>query len=189
MCRRCKKVWDRFDFRGAGPDKAAWKEALKRSWDPDAQVFRCYFTGVPLVTDTWPHPRYLDREHLQPGDEAPYAAAASVINQMKGPMSETEFEEGIAQLASAYRVGRDLEGEPAILAGRLKAYLKPDQLKEFILALDDSIKGREFDQTVFRLIEPDFEVSPPSEEWLGKNAALPLRHQGGALPRGSASPQ
>lgn len=155
LCRRCKWLRDRFEFRGS-PDKAEWERALTAAWDPEAKVFRCHITNVPLVYghENWPHPRYLDREHLSPGDDSAYAVCASVINQMKGAMSQTEFEESILRLAEHFEHGREEEREAVILRERVKTNLTAGALREFVLVLAVRFRGGVFDASVFDLAEP-----------------------------------
>jgi hypothetical protein len=103
--------------------------------------------------DSWPHPRYLDREHLTPGDDTRYAACASVINQMKGSMGEAEFREAVLRVAAAYDTPAESSQEVTLLRGRLKTNLEPQALRAVVMALAARFAGGEFDESVFALIE------------------------------------
>src|SRR4051794_29305354 len=96
LCKRCKRIWDRLEFRFVA-NKPEWERALREAWDPKSECFRCQVTQVPLVVgrEHWPHPLYLEREHLSPGDDSAYAVWASVINRMKGSMTEPEFRNAV----------------------------------------------------------------------------------------------
>lgn len=153
-CRRCKGLRDRFEFRSI-PDKGEWERALKDAWDEQAKVFRCHITGVPLVygRENWPHPRYLDREHLTPGDDSAYAVCASLINQMKGTMSPGRFEDSIVELAEHFERGTQHETESVLLIERIRSSLPPEAVQPFVYALARRFRGGEFEATVFDLVE------------------------------------
>ena len=142
-CQRCKKIRDRFEFRFAA-NKPEWERALKVSWDPEARCFRCYFTGVELVVgrENVGHPRFLEREHLTPGDDSRYAACASLINRMKGTMDEVEFRQAILAVAASYRKCEPLS--TVTLRDRIKSYLGPDDLRRVVVALDARFRGEDF---------------------------------------------
>lgn len=91
--------------------------------------------------ENWSHPRYLDREHLTPGDSR-YVACASRINQMKGAMDEAQFKDAINQVAASYRNEEPLS--TLTLRERIKADLAPDELRTVVLALDATFRGEAF---------------------------------------------
>lgn len=102
LCRRCKRFVDRVDTRGR-PSRDARVKALNRAWD--GEVFRCYYSGVPLVEDDPKDPRYVTFDHRTPRTEGDIVLAAAAINDMKSDMSEREFRFMVAQLAETFGGG------------------------------------------------------------------------------------
>lgn len=153
LCRRCKKIRDRFEFRGVA-NKQEWERALRKAWDPESECFRCQITGVELLVgrEHWPHPRYLDREHLSPGDDSAYAVCASIINQMKGSMTEPAFRAAVETVAAAYR--GDATADADSLRERIKTSLTPDELREIVLGLDAGFRGGEFPAHLLLDLDP-----------------------------------
>lgn len=153
LCKRCKKIRDRFEFRGVA-NKQEWERALKDAWDPESECFRCQVTGVELLVgrEHWPHPRYLDREHLSPGDDSAYAVCASIINQMKGSMTDQEFREAVHAVADAYR--GEARADADLLRARITTSLTPDELQEIVLGLDAAFRGGTFPVEILINLDP-----------------------------------
>jgi hypothetical protein len=152
-CDRCKWLRDRPEFRSRA-NKEEWTRALKEAWDAESQCFRCQVTGVELVVgrENWPHPRYLEREHVSPGDDSAYIVCASIINRMKGAMTDPEFRDAVRAIAAADR-GENLTDADA-LRQRIKTSLTPDELREIVLGLDVLFKGGEFPAHVLLELDP-----------------------------------
>lgn len=159
LCKCCAWLRNREDNRGRRPDKAARERALQEAWDRTAGAFRCYYTGVALIAEKgapWPHPRYLDYEHQTPGDESDIVVTCSVVNQMKGVMSASEFEAAVLALENAYRGGTVDDPAAARLVTAMKTDLAPDALQAMVLALAEKFRTGTFDESVFSLIDPGF---------------------------------
>lgn len=92
FCGRCRGIRRRVETRWAA-DRLAWEAALRKACDLSTGSFRCCYTGVELLDDprTWPHPRYLVREHQTPGDEARLEVCCHAVNQMKGALADEAF--------------------------------------------------------------------------------------------------
>lgn len=99
-CKRCRKLLDRVDMRGA-PRTEARVEALKDAWDGEIKKFRCHYSYIPLVEGNPKDPRYLTFDHRTPGDEQDIVVSAAVINNMKSDMCEDEFWAMIRALADS----------------------------------------------------------------------------------------
>lgn len=153
ICKRCKRIRDRLEFRYAA-NKEEWERALREAWDPAGGCFRCQITGVELVVghENWPHTRYLEREHVSPGDDSAYVVCAAIINRMKGSMTEREFREAVGAVADAYRDGESPSA--AALRARIKSSLRPEELREIVLGLDLAFSGGEFPARVLLDLDP-----------------------------------
>jgi hypothetical protein len=77
---------------------------MRGQLDRDNDVFLCYFTGVPMLTDeaSRHHPRFATWEHLDPRDDSTVVLACKVVNSMKGNMTEAEFKTMISALAKRF---------------------------------------------------------------------------------------
>jgi len=106
-CKRCSRLLNRIDPRGR-PDKDARVRALVAAWDREGRVFRCCYSGVPLLTDVEDRssPRYFSWDHTNPGEEGEVVVCALVVNDMKSDMTIEEFNRLIRVLS------RRLEGGP-----------------------------------------------------------------------------
>lgn len=135
LCKRCRRIRDRAEFRYAA-NKAEWERALKEAWDPETGCFQCQITGVELVVgrEHWPPPRYLEREHVSPGDDSAYVVCAAIINRMKGAMTDPEFRDAVRVVAAADR-GEDSTDVDAVRE-RIKTSLTPSELREIVQGLD-----------------------------------------------------
>jgi hypothetical protein len=153
LCKRCKKIWDRLELRYKA-NKPEWERALKEAWDGEADCFRCQITGVELVVgkEHWPDPRYLEREHVSPGNDSEYVVCASIINRMKGSMKEPAFKEAIHKVAEDYRGKAHADAD--LLRARIKTSLTPDELREIVLGLDAKFRGGEFPAEVLVNLDP-----------------------------------
>jgi hypothetical protein len=102
LCTRCKKIRDRIDTRarrrGSRVDKAARTRALRKAWDPDAEAFRCHYSGVLLDADHR-SPWHVTFDHRTPRTESDVVLCAALINDMKSDLTEAEFRKVIAQLS------------------------------------------------------------------------------------------
>lgn len=72
---------------------------MKEAWD--AQVFRCYYTGIKLVEDNHKDPRYLTLDHRIPRKESDIVVVAAAINDMKSDMDD-EFKAMVQELANYF---------------------------------------------------------------------------------------
>ena len=153
LCKRCEPIRNRSEFRYAA-NKQEWERALREAWDPDSNCFRCQVTGVELVVgkENWPHPRYLEREHVSPGDDSAYIVCASIINRMKGAMTDPEFRDAVRAVAAADR-GKD-STEVDALRERIKTSLTPEELREIVLGLDVVFQGGEFPTQLLLELDP-----------------------------------
>jgi len=109
FCKRCRKIIDRPGPRRKKGDvvRKRDKEARRRALE-EARVgkgFRCYYSGVRLIEDNPKDPRYLTFDHRIPRDESDVVVAASLINDMKSDMTESEFKKMVIQLASRFKGG------------------------------------------------------------------------------------
>ena len=160
LCGGCRVLRNRIDIRGPS-DKAAWEDALRRAWDAEAGVFRCFCTKVPLVEDKlrWPHPRYLVREHQTPGDELRIEVCCHVVNQMKGPLTDDAFRAAVGVLATAIEAD-----DQAVLAldmeyRRLCGHMPPELAARFVTGLRDCLDGGRLDDTFFKQLEEGLGLS------------------------------
>lgn len=155
FCLTCKDLYNRIDVRGPS-DKVTWEEALRRAWDPEAGVFRCFYSGVPLLTEgDWLHPRYLTREHRKPRDEPTVVACAKAINDLKGTADEKTFRRRVQLLARAYERGGELVGDDRELERLMHAGLTDPQRRALVTELAAHWSGgRPFDAAVFDLMRP-----------------------------------
>jgi hypothetical protein len=153
LCKRCKRIWDRLELRFVA-NKPEWERALKEAGDPETQCFRCQITGVELVVgkENWPHPRYLEREHVSPGDDSAYIVCAAIINRMKGAMTDPEFREAVHAVAAADR-GEDSTDADA-LRERIKTSLTPDELRGIVGGLDAAFQGEQFPEQLLLELDP-----------------------------------
>jgi len=121
----------------------AWERALCQAWDPDAQIFRCFYSGVPLLIDgDHLHPRYLTREHRRPRDESTVVACAKAVNDLKGPtVDEKTFKHRVRLLAAAYELG-ELVGDDRELERLLDAGMTDPQRRSVVRALAAGLAGR-----------------------------------------------
>jgi hypothetical protein len=152
-CDRCKRLRDRPEFRYRA-NKEEWTRALKEAWDAESGCFRCQITGVELIVgnEHWPHPRYLEREHVSPGDDSAYIVCASIINRMKGSMTDQEFRDAVQAVAAAYR--GDASADAEALRERIKTSLTPDELREIVHGLDSAFQGGEFPAQLLLELDP-----------------------------------
>lgn len=112
-CDRCGKIIRRPEIRldaegrTRKPDRQARIRALQKSWDKNAKVFRCFYTGVPLLTDPQDRSdhRYLSLEHQTPGDETDIVVVSLLLNRMKTDLTAGEFERMVEALAAKFRTG------------------------------------------------------------------------------------
>lgn len=110
-CKRCRKIIDRHGPRRKRgdavrkPNIKARLRALKQAWDGEG--FRCYYSKIRLIEDkeNSKDPRYLTFDHRTPRRESDVVVAASVINDMKSDMTESEFKKMVIQLASRFEGG------------------------------------------------------------------------------------
>ncbi|MGI9019740.1 MAG: hypothetical protein ACR2G3_03395 [Solirubrobacterales bacterium] len=153
LCKRCKSIWDRLEFRYVA-NKPEWERALTQAWDPETECFLCQITGVELVVgkEHWPHPRYLEREHVSPGDDTAYVVCASIINRMKGSMTEPEFRDAVHTVADVYRGKAHADAD--LLRARIKTSLTPDELREIVLGLDATFRGGKFPAEILMNLDP-----------------------------------
>lgn len=135
LCKRCRKLRDRLEFRYTA-NKDEWERALKEAWEPERGCFCCRITGVELVVgeEHWPHPRYLEREHVSPGDDSAYIVCAAIINRMKGDMTDPEFRDAVRVVAAADRAEDPTDAD--VVRQRIKTSLTPSELREIVQGLD-----------------------------------------------------
>jgi hypothetical protein len=152
-CDRCKRLRDRPEFRYRA-NKEEWTRALKEAWHDESQCFRCQVTGIPLVVgkENWPHPCYLEREHVSPGDDSVYVVCAAIINRMKGSMTEPEFKDAVRAVAAADRGEGSTDADA--LRERIKTSLTPDELREIVHGLDSLFQGGEFPAQLLLELDP-----------------------------------
>ena len=102
FCKLCKKLIDRLDSRRSA-DKEARIRALTKAWD--GQHFRCYYSGVRLVTHDHRNPRYVTFDHRVPRQESDIVICAAAINDMKSDLDEEEFRTVVIDLAKRFQGG------------------------------------------------------------------------------------
>ena len=109
FCKRCRKIIDRPGPRRKKgdvvikPNKDARRRALKKAWDGEG--FRCYYSDIRLIEDNPKDTRYWTFDHRTPRNESDVVVAASLINDMKSDMTESEFKKMVIQLASHFKGG------------------------------------------------------------------------------------
>jgi len=90
---------------------------MRRQYDTAKDVFRCYYTDVPLTGEKGSR-RYATWEHLTPGDQASVVLAADLVNKMKSDMTDAEFRVMVWALAARF------SGTPFV-----EALFPPDRLR------------------------------------------------------------
>lgn len=68
---------------------------------PEADAFRCYFTGIALTEEPGDR-RSITWEHLDPRDGSRVALAAALINRMKADLTEEQFRGMVKALADHF---------------------------------------------------------------------------------------
>ena len=99
-CPRCRKIIQPKDNR------QAVVATLKEHYDPEADGFRCAYTGILLEDGDIFSPWYIVMDHLVPGQEK-LVPAAFWVNDMKGCMTHAGFKKALAEFANHI-----LTGEP-----------------------------------------------------------------------------
>lgn len=102
LCKRCKKLVERVDSRRKADGRARVR-ALTEAWD--GEHFRCYYSGVCLLTDDHRSPKYITFDHRVPRQESDIVVCAAALNDMKSDLDEQEFRTVVVGLATRFQGG------------------------------------------------------------------------------------
>lgn len=93
-----------YRFRRRKGFTPAYKAAMIKAWNKEANGFICYYSGLLLDEDDPYSPLYASFDHLTPGkDEA--VMCGRIFNTMKSDMSEEEFRAVVRELVRHWDEG------------------------------------------------------------------------------------